>query len=104
MLLKKSQVLRFIPKVKTLRHEAMKKAKQGQKLTREATEALRIADALRGIVLHDNFPVLIMKYDGGTEVASGCSDVKRAAFVKHIRGTKKFVVTTYLNNDTEVDG
>lgn len=104
MTMKKSQILKFLPKAKSLRKEAVTKAKQGDKLTKEATRAREISDALQGIVLHDNFPVRMLKYNGGEEIASGCDDVKRTAFVKPVGNTKKFVVTTYANNGSDVDG
>lgn len=103
-MLRKKDVLKFLPKAKVLRKEAVTKARQGEKLTKEAIKAREISDALQGIVLHDNFPVRMLQYNGGEEVASGCDEVKRTAFVKPVGSTKKYVITTYRNDGSETDG
>jgi hypothetical protein len=103
-MMKRIQVLRYLPQLKTLTKEATTKGKQGIRLIDEAAKAREISDALKGVTLHNDFPIKTAKYSGGTEILSGCDDVKRSAYVKNTPNGTQYVVTTYRNDGTDIDG
>lgn len=101
--MKKRNVLKYLPQVKTLGKEAKTKMKQGLRLMKEADESREIADTLKGVTLFKGFPVKTVTYSGGVEILSGCDDVKRSAYVQKT-GTNRCRVTTYRNDGSDIDG
>jgi hypothetical protein len=102
--MKKNDILKYLPRAKSIRNEANRKARMATKLSSESSECKRIADALSGIVLHDKFPLRLVPYQSNVEVLSGCDEVKRSAYVKPVADTGKFAVVTYRNDGVDIDG
>lgn len=101
--MKKKDIIKHLPSLKNLKREATLKSKEAAKLMREADRAQEIVTALDGVVLHDNFPIRILKDTRGTEVRSGCDETTRSAYVRET-SQGKFGVRAYRNEGSESEG